>query len=102
MNLTPSHHTATICPTRNSFELGRGNPISNGDNTPQFKAVFLCLSFLRSRIFGSATQIMMALFGQSFGLVVPLRDISTPFNAVANAVESFGVGNSIFSNGFTA
>ncbi len=102
MTLTKNKHTAILNALRN-IEVGRENPFSNGDNTPQLKAVFFCPSFFDSPILDSRFNIMMGLFGQSLGLVVPLRGILTPFNSVANTVRSIGVGFiKLQSNGITA
>jgi hypothetical protein len=98
MHLTKSTTRTTMTAPRN-IEVGRGNPFSNGDNTPQSLAVFLCLSVFDRPNLGSRFNIMMGLFGQSLRLVVPLRGISTPCNSVTNTVESIGVGYPTFSNG---
>jgi hypothetical protein len=99
--LTKNKHTAILCSPRTHYELGRDNPISKGDRTPQSLAVFLCPSFLKPTLC-RLSNIMMGLFGQSLRLVAPLRDIVTPSNPVANAVTSISVGNPILSKGITA
>jgi hypothetical protein len=86
-----------------SIEVGRGNPFRLGDNTPQSLAVFLRLSFFNLVEFDRIKlNIMMVLFGQSLRLVAPSRGISTPFNTVANTVESIGDGFTHFRLGITA
>lgn len=97
ITLTHPHTPAKMTPYCKSSR-GRGNPFSNGDRTPQIKAVFLCLSFFQH----AGLHIMMGLLGQSLRLVAPLRGISTPCNSVANTVESICGGYSILSNGITA
>jgi hypothetical protein len=97
MKLTNPQSTANIAPPRH-IEGGCGNPFSKGDNTPQIKAVFLCLSFYANW----HIHIMMVLFGQSLGLVAPLRGITTPFNTVTNTVVSMRDGLTILSKGITA
>jgi hypothetical protein len=101
MKLTNKHHAAMLCAPRN-IGGGCGNPFSIGDNTPQIKAVFLRPSFLAQRKFASCKFIMMVLFGQSLGLVAPMRGITTPFNTVTNTVVSIGGGYSILSIGITS
>ena len=102
MNLTKHKHTAILCPPHN--EVGRSNPFSKGDNSPQsLKAVFLCLSFFNLVEFDIIKlNIMMVLFGQSLGLVAPLRGITTPFNTVTNTVVSMCDGFTTLSKGITA
>lgn len=101
MTLTKNNHTAILCPPRN-IEGGCGNPFSKGDNSPQSLAVFLRPSFFAYSILSTAFHIMMVLFGQSLGLVAPLRGITTPFNTVTNTVVSSSDGYSILSKGITA
>ena len=96
MHLTKDKHTAILCPPQH--EVGRENPLPKGDNTPQSLAVFLCLSFFAH----GQVHIMMVLFGQPLWLVVPLGDILTPFNTVANTVRSIGVGFILQTKGITA
>ena len=101
MTLTKHKHTAILCPPHN--EVGRENPFSKGDNSPQSKAVFLCLSFFNLVEFDLIKlNIMMVLFGQSLGLVAPLRGILTPLNTVANTVRSMRDGFTTLSKGITA
>jgi hypothetical protein len=89
--LTHENHAAILNATRN-IEGGRENPFRTGDNTPQIKAVFLRPSFLEQCNFASFKFIMMVLFGQSLGLVAPVRGILTPFNTVTNTVRSMRDG----------
>ncbi|MDD5754975.1 MAG: hypothetical protein PHN45_09500 [Methylococcales bacterium] len=77
MTLTKNQHTAILCPPQH--EVGRENPFSKGDNSPQSKAVFLCLSFFNLVEFDLIKlNIMMVLFGQSLGLVATFARHSHP------------------------
>ncbi len=102
IRLTKSTTTTKMTAPRN-IEGGRGNPLPKGDNnSPQLKAVFLCLSFFNLVEFDLIKlNIMMVLFGQPLWLVVPLGGISTPFNTVTNTVESIGVGFILQTKGIT-
>ncbi len=97
------HHTPAKMTTYCKSSVGRSNPFSNGDNTPQLKAVFFCPSFLELCNFASFKFIMTVLFGQPLWLVVPLRGITTPFNTVTNIVVNISDGFiKLQSNGITA
>ncbi len=99
--LTHENHAAILNAPRN-IEGGRENPFRTGDNTPQIKAVFLRPSFLEQCNFASFKFIMMVLFGQSLGLVAPVRGILTPFNTVTNTVRSMRDGFPTLRTGITA
>ena len=102
MKLTPTSKSNNITTHRKS-SAGRGNPFSKGFNKPQILiAVFLCSSFLHSSLLSCVIHIMMVLFGQSLGLVAPLRGISTPLNTVTNIVENTGDGYPTQSKGITS
>ena len=100
MKLTQSTNDA-ILSVRCSSSVGRSNPFRTGDNTPQLKAVFLRPSFLKPT-FCRLSNIMMVLFGQSLGLVSPVRGITTPFNTVTNTVVSMRDGFTTLRTGITA
>ena len=104
ITLTHPNHAAILCQPRHNVGLGCGSPFLQGDNTPHSLAVFFCPSFfVRSiKLWRELIHIMMGLFGHPSRMVVPVSDISTPSNSVANTVESIGVGYPIFITGITA
>ena len=102
MILTQRNTKATIAPPRH-IEGGRENPFRQGFNKPQILiAVFLCLSVMDSPILDNLLNIMVGLFGQSLGLVAPLRGITTSFNTITNTVVSISGGYPTQRKGITA
>jgi hypothetical protein len=86
MNLTAKHNAAILMTHCNS-SVGRENPFTIGDKTPQlFKAVFLCPQFLAFNILLSVIHYG-GLFGRSFRAVAPIGDILTPLQPATHDVR---------------
>ncbi len=99
MNLTHQHSPAILCPPQH--EVGICNPRYKGDNTPQLKAVFLCLPFFKSNML-DFVFIMTALFWRPLRSVVPLCDIANQLNAVTRLFAKSSDGFTTLSKGITA
>jgi hypothetical protein len=96
------HHTPCKITTHCKSSVGFSGSDYKGDNTPQLKAVFLCLPFFTKLNFQRSYSIMTALFWQPFRLVVPLYDTANQLNAVTRFLAVLRDGFILQNKGITA
>ncbi len=99
---TLTHHHTPAKINAPQHEVGFSKPRRHGDNTPQLKAVFLRLPFLRCPEISGHLFIMTVLFGQPLWLVAPCRDIANPFNTATRFLAKSSDGFTHFRHGITA
>ncbi len=72
--------------------LGRGNPSSTGEKSPQPIAAFLCLSFRAA--FCRLISVMAGCFGHGSSMAAPVGGFPPHFSPSPDTVESIDDGYS--------
>jgi len=91
IRLTPKNHIAILNTLSQKTKVGRRNPFSPGEKSPQPLAAFLCASFRAALC--RAYSVMAGLFGQRSALAAPgsgfLPHLSPPPDTVGSIAGGY-------------